>query len=261
MKKIKHIIFCLFSSYFFVDAQDISGRWIGDKTYGTEITLDLVQIADSVTGIAYIIFENKIGNAHVSINGRIENGILKYETHKILEQNIDSNYIFCLIAGKDFLKIKKNKHILEGTCISIDKKEECLHYSCTERYVKKINYAFRKTELNNRKVLVVDTIVATQDTLELSIWDNLKEDGDIVSVYVNEEKIVSEYLLRHQQKTIKIVCKKGLNDIILYAHNLGSEPPNTATIAILQSGKMLKQLDIKSDANKSESFVIKRLKN
>jgi hypothetical protein len=104
-------------------------------------------------------------------------------------------------------------------------------------------------------------LLSHKTPLELSIWDNLKEDGDIVSVYVNEEKIVSEYLLRHQQKTIKIVCKKGLNDIILYAHNLGSEPPNTATIAILQSGKMLKQLDIKSDANKSESFVIKRLKN
>jgi hypoxanthine phosphoribosyltransferase len=255
----KLIAFLFFvSSALFCNAQDISGRWIGGHSYATKITLDLVQIGDSVSGIAYVVFENKIGRANVAITGSIENGILEYQSYEILEQDVDSNYVLCFVAGKEFLKIKKNKHILEGACISIDKKEECFNLSCIERYVKKVDFTFRKKDFIGRKVLTVDTIVVTQDTLELAIWDNLKEDGDIVSVYVNEEKIASEYLLKRQHKTIKITCKKGINDVIFYAHNLGSEPPNTATIAIYQNGKLLKQLDIKSDANKSESFVISR---
>lgn len=142
--------------------------------------------------------------------------------------------------------------------MSIDKKEECFNLSCIERYIKKVAFTFRKNDFNGRKVLIVDTILATQDTLELALWDNLKEDGDIVSVYVNEEKVVNEYLLKNKHKTIKIACPKGWNDVVFYAHNLGTEPPNTATIAVYQNGKLLKEMDLKSDAHKSESFVIKR---
>lgn len=239
-------------------AQDISGRWVGGHENTAKITLDLYQIKDSITGIGYVEFANDIGFAHVYIEGFLNNGILEYQTKKILEQNVDSLFSLCFVLGKERLKIKKNKMILEGSCISIDQKEECFSLSALEKYTKKIGFTFRKSDFNGRKVLAMDTILASSDTLELTIWDNLKEDGDIVSLYVNDEKVLSNYTLRHYHKTIKIACHKGLNEIILYAQNLGSEPPNTASISITQHNKILKELVLKSDLNKSESIYIKR---
>ncbi len=244
----------------FANTQDISGKWIGDRS-DTKITMDIIQQNDSIYGNAFIIFERGLGKANVAIKGRIKNGVLEYETSKVLEEDIDSNYLLCFVSGKDFLKIKKNKHVLEGTCLSIDVKDECINLSCNERYIKKVDYTFRKDNFYDRKVLVIDTILAKSDSLELVIWDNLKEDGDIVSVYFNEHEIISNLLLKHQPFKTKINCNTELNVLLFYAHNLGDVPPNTATLAIYQNGKLLKELDIKSDADRSESIVIKLQKN
>ncbi len=256
-QKVTAFVFFI-SSLLFCKSQNISGRWIGGNSYSTKITLDLVQHKDSVSGIGYVVFKDNLGRANIYIEGTFNKGILEYETKRILEKDLDSNYLLCFVAGKEYLKIKKNRHILEGACISIDKQEECFNLSAIEKYVKKVDFTFRQHDFIGRKVLIVDTVFATQDTLELSIWDNMKEDGDIVSIYLNEIKIVSNYLLKNQPKITNVICKKGLNEVLFYAHNLGTEPPNTATIAIYQNGKLLKELDLKSDANKSECFVIKR---
>lgn len=256
--KIIILSLLFYITLFTCNAQNISGRWVGGYSSSTKITLDLVQHNDTVTGIGFVEFKGKIGSANVFIEGNFNNGVLEYRTNKILEQNIDSNYLLCFVSGRVFLKARKHKQILEGTCISIDKQKECFNLSCIEKYTKKVGFEFRKQDFIGRKVLVVDTITIIQDSVELLIWDNMKEDGDIVSVYLNEEIILANYLLLNQAKTIKIGCKIGFNEIIFYAHNVGSEPPNTATIAIKQNGKILKTIDIKSDSNKNESFVIKR---
>lgn len=240
------------------NAQNISGRWIGKRTSGASLTLDIQQCKDSIFGTAYIIFPEEIGSANVAFSGNIQNGILEYETTKILEQNVDSAVLLCLVTGRDILKIKKRKQILEGACISIDKKEPCFNLSCIERYEKKMEFTFHKNLFLNKKVLIVDTIWASQDSLDIKVWDNLKEDGDIVSIYLNEQNVLEKYTLKHQQKTIKLACTKTYNNIVFYAHNVGSEAPNTASIGIYQNGKLLKEIVLKSDAEKSESFVILR---
>lgn len=90
----------------FANTQDISGKWIGDRS-DTKITMDIIQQNDSIYGNAFIIFERGLGKANVAIKGRIKNGVLEYETSKVLEEDIDSNYLLCFVSGKDFLKIKK----------------------------------------------------------------------------------------------------------------------------------------------------------
>jgi hypothetical protein len=252
------IIIALLYITFSLNAQDISGRWIGGHLNSSKIILDLFQNKDSISGIGYVVFPDDIGHANIYIEGFIENGILEYQTKKILEQNVDSNFSLCFVLGKEHLKIKKNKMILEGSCISIDKKEECFSLSAFEKYIKKTSFIFRKNDFFGRKVLPLDTVFVTDDTIEITIWDNLKEDGDIISLYMNEDKFLSNYTLKHLPKKIKVACKNGLNELILFAHNLGSEPPNTASISITQNNKILKELVLKSDMNKSESIYIKR---
>lgn len=256
-RNIQYILLLLFTTVIKLSfTQNISGRWIGGHSYSTKITLDLLQIKDSVSGIGLVEFNDKLGKANVYIEGIFKKGIFEYETKRILEEDLDSNYVLCFVAGKESLKIKKKKNILEGACISIDQKEECFNLSAIEKYTKKEGFNFRKKDFLNRQVLVIDTINTTQQELELQVWDNMKEDGDIVTIYLNEEIILENYTLQHELKSIKINCKNGLNEIIFYAHNLGSEPPNTATISIKQNEKTIKTIDIKSDENKSESFII-----
>ncbi|MFN8282102.1 MAG: hypothetical protein U0U67_02755 [Chitinophagales bacterium] len=258
VNKLYIFLFTLISVSFSSNAQDISGRWVGGHFNSSKITLDLFQHKDSITGIGYVEFPDDIGNAIIYIEGNISNGVLEYQSSKILEQNIDSNFSLCFVLGKEQLKIKKNKMILEGSCVSIDKKEECFSLSALEKYTKKKSFDFRKNDFIGRKVLALDTVFVTNDTVELIIWDNLKEDGDVVSIYLNEEKLISNYTLKHVKKRIPFVCKTDISEIILFAQNLGSEPPNTASVSIVQKNKVLKELILKSDLNKSESIIIKR---
>lgn len=83
MRQLAYILyFWLNTLAFQLVAQNISGKWVGGHNYATKITLDIVQVGDSVYGIGYLVFENKIGRAHVAINGSITDGVLEYETQK-----------------------------------------------------------------------------------------------------------------------------------------------------------------------------------
>ena len=64
------------------------------------------------------------------------------------------------------------------------------------------------------------------------MWDNLQEDGDIVSILVNGKIVLREYTLLNKPKPVEIELQKGLNTIVMYAHNLGEQSPNTAKRSI-----------------------------
>ena len=89
MIKYQQFILFLFSvlQYLFSNAQDISGKWIGDRS-DTKITMDIIQQNDSVYGNAFIIFERGLGKANVAIKGRIKNGVFIYRLRLIQQLKI-----------------------------------------------------------------------------------------------------------------------------------------------------------------------------
>lgn len=252
-----HILFSVCSIS--VSAQNISGKWVSPVGTNNSMTiLQLEQVGDNITGIGYKQFGDSIGSAVVLIQGTFKNYLFEYDTKSIVEQHVDSIYSLCFVHGRDLLSIRKNKMILNGIAHSIDKKEECFGLSGREKYFKTNNYNYKNSLFKDRKVLVTDTIYVNSDSIQLYIYDHLQQDGDIISLYFNDSTILSTYSITNQYKIITVPITSNLNELIVYAHNLGSIPPNTVALQIWENNQLLKKVILQSDLQKSESIVFKK---
>ena len=91
--------------------------------------------------------------------------------------------------------------------------------------------------------------------IEIALYDHRRIDGDIVTIYLNDEIIVSKLPLKRKKKKYRAKLKPGANTITLYAENLGEVPPNTAAIEILGGKQKIEQV-LTSDLDQSEFFTI-----
>jgi hypothetical protein len=80
---------------------------------------------------------------------------------------------------------------------------------------------------------VVGSIVATSRQLTLALWDDAVEDGDSVSININDNWLARGFPVKKQPQFITITLKPGPNAITFYADNLGSIPPNTSVLEII----------------------------
>lgn len=90
----------------------------------------------------------------------------------------------------------------------------------------------------------------------VKIWDHGREDGDIVSIYLNGVAVVSTYYLTYKKKefTLKLDPTKP-NDMFLFAHNLGDSPPNTVSVEI-SDGQKSENIILNSDLQSCEAVLI-----
>lgn len=87
--------------------------------------------------------------------------------------------------------------------------------------------------LGDRKVKTGKRVLVNSDKLKISVWDKEYEDGDTISIFLNGDWILKEYPLKNKKKTIEVtIDRNGDNYFVLYAHNEGSRPPNTAAVTI-----------------------------
>ena len=83
------------------------------------------------------------------------------------------------------------------------------------------------------------------------------EDGDTISLYLNGQWLLKQYALKTKKKTIKVrLHPDGDNFFVLYAHNEGTKPTNTASVSI-SDGKMEHILTLKSDMRVSDMVNLK----
>ena len=111
------------------------------------------------------------------------------------------------------------------------------------------------SKLENRTVIVRKSFSSNQAKLTLSVWDNLQEDGDIVSIVLNGKIVLEEYTLLNKPKLVEIELQKGENTIVMYAHNLGEQSPNTAKMRVILNGKNY-DINLSSSLIKSEAITI-----
>ena len=114
-----------------------------------------------------------------------------------------------------------------------------------------------RDSFDGRKINYVDELSVSSEAINIMLWDHGRVDGDIVSIYLNGEAIVSKYALTYQKKKFSIQLDKSKkNDLFLYAHNLGKSPPNTVSIEI-SDGSSSKNIILNSDLKSCEAVTIK----
>lgn len=109
-------------------------------------------------------------------------------------------------------------------------------------------------EDRSNKIKFLNTALSTPIILNVSrpfvsleIRDYMKEDLDTVSVYYNRRPVLSRLGIGRQAKTVMVRLDKmsGLNEIIMYAENLGQIPPNTSTL-VVDDGRRKQKVNIES---------------
>lgn len=126
-----------------------------------------------------------------------------------------------------------------------------------KRVPKKVPY-YLKNNFDERTTKVHNEIYQTrQEIVKLKIADNAEEDGDSISVFVNDSVVLSYYEIMKKPRTVYIPLQKGKNEIVVYAHNEGRIPPNTATAKLIM-GLRRKTVPVSTSLRRNQSIIIYR---
>lgn len=109
-----------------------------------------------------------------------------------------------------------------------------------------------ETSFLNRGLTLAKTIVVTQPTIKVDVYDNAEVDGDSISLYFNGKQILKNHRLCAKGYSIQIPVSEGreMHDLVMHAENLGTIPPNTA-VMVIWDGTRRYEVRIASDLSKS----------
>ncbi|MBK8496728.1 MAG: LamG domain-containing protein [Chitinophagaceae bacterium] len=113
---------------------------------------------------------------------------------------------------------------------------------CKENEVKKdtpLVEPAKELVLEKRKNELVREISVDRDSIAVTLYDNSIIDGDSITLIYNDKILATHLLLTEKPKTfyIKIAPGSSRNELVMYAENLGSIPPNTALMVIYDGNK------------------------
>ena len=111
--------------------------------------------------------------------------------------------------------------------------------------------------LVERENNLVKTITTSEENIQIELYDNGTIDNDTITVYHNNEMVVSNKRLSYQPIIIKIKCSKSNNrhELIVVAENLGDIPPNTA-LMVIKAGKDRYEVFLASNEQRNAKVII-----
>ena len=108
-----------------------------------------------------------------------------------------------------------------------------------KKVAKKYNKKYADTTLIKRTEILKDgddfTINWESNKVKLYIWDANQEDGDKITLKINGDIILDDFETKNKRKKLKYQLEYGENIIEITATNLGTSPPNTSRIELVDS--------------------------
>ena len=146
-------------------------------------------------------------------------------------------------SGKTSFDKKNSPPILETPVVQAD--------------IVKIKDDFRK-----RKQIVSKQIEVSSDSVRLSFYDNAEVDGDSISVFLNGKLVVAHQGLTERAFNVYVQLDSSLavNEVSMFAENLGKYPPNTALMVISDGDKRYETF-LSSDYNGNATVRLKLRRN
>ena len=114
-------------------------------------------------------------------------------------------------------------------------------------------------DIATRKIETIETVFFKSDSLVLSLFDNGIVDGDTVTILMNGKVIWPKQGLTEHAINKTVIIPAGLDSIqlIMYAENLGSIPPNTGLLVVRDGGKDY-QIMFSGDLQRNAAIILKR---
>jgi hypothetical protein len=107
-------------------------------------------------------------------------------------------------------------------------------------------------DFEKRNTNLIKTIEVENENFKVDLYDNGEIDGDTVSLFLNGRLLLSNKRLSDKPLSLTLNANdnKSVNELVMYAENLGSIPPNTALMVVTDGGKRY-EVRLTSDLEKS----------
>lgn len=105
------------------------------------------------------------------------------------------------------------------------------------------------------EVIDAHSIKVASRKITIKVWDHNVVDGDIISLKWGDKWILSEFPIVTQPREIELTVHGFSEKLVLYAHNVGQVPPNTATVSV-SDGTQYHKFELNADLETSEALVI-----
>ena len=106
-----------------------------------------------------------------------------------------------------------------------------------------------------RNTALIKTIDLVSETFRVDLYDNGEIDGDSISLFFNGNLLLSHKRLSDKaiSLTLNVNENMDVNELIMFAENLGSIPPNTA-LMVVTDGPNRYEVFMSSDLQKNASI-------
>ncbi len=125
---------------------------------------------------------------------------------------------------------------------------------------KVVNYVI-ENQFKDRASEIAGEIEVNSDSLKVDFYDNGEVDGDSISIFFNSQLLAFHQKLgtRSIHFDLKLDPSSEVNELSMFANNLGSIPPNTA-LMIIDDGTRQHQVRLSSSLEKNATIRIRRKK-
>lgn len=122
------------------------------------------------------------------------------------------------------------------------------------------NYVINK-QFTERENVVANEITVDSDSIRVDFYDNGEVDGDSISVFFNKQLLAFNMMISEKaiHFDLGLDTSREINEISMFANNLGAIPPNTA-LMIIRDGKKRYDINLSSDFHQNATVRIKRKK-
>lgn len=115
-----------------------------------------------------------------------------------------------------------------------------------------------KLNMNVLKEKEVMSVFSSKNKLQLILYDGGQEDGDVVSIFVNDKNILNKHLISSQKQILDISLTSDKTRIVIKAESVGTISTNTAVIEINDNENNIRAL---TNLKKGEETTIDILKS
>jgi hypothetical protein len=256
-------------------AQDLSGTWQGNfsaddmMTQPTKIVMELFRINDSTYNGATHLYYKRGKFEHYKINAKFEARTNKLTVSEDSVLSYKLGFGTVRSAGTYSLQLDPASAPTELTGEWKTKRKILFRYWTVGSWFSKVNepanivsnkapaagdaimkdtVLLRQTDLQS--LLEIDP--KTTDSISIEIFDNATIDGDTISLYVDENLVLSKQHLsaRALQLFLPVNKLKPISKLLLVAESLGTIPPCTA-LMIVKVGKKRYEINLSGTFTKN----------
>ncbi len=139
----------------------------------------------------------------------------------------------------------------------------CIEKPAVKKIIEPVaeNPLIKDVPLEKRSNDLIRQITVEHDSISVTLYDNGDIDGDSITLIYNDKILTTHQRLTDKPLTFIIKIERGSNsrnELVMYAENLGSIPPNTA-LMIINDGDKRYELNVNSTkkSNGAVSFILR----